>query len=218
MSSARNSANARLSVCPSRPYPWGCCQHRSGSNERPGRRLDTSRFGVAARDRPRTRSREGVRLVPQCGGRAPRSAVPSSVSSRRPRRPPACASMRGHGPQGRTQAPQGRARCAASAPRSTAAAAAPAAGHAAAPAPPAGAADPSATRGRDRPPRPAFGVFTDDAPYSGNVNAVDALQGTLGRDIDIVNWYQNWGGGDWVSQVPARASSARSPAPAARRC
>jgi beta-mannanase len=50
-------------------------------------------------------------------------------------------------------------------------------------------------------PEPAFGVFTDDAPYNGNVDAVDALQSTLHRDINIVNWYQSWGGGDWVSQV-----------------
>ncbi len=48
---------------------------------------------------------------------------------------------------------------------------------------------------------PRFGVFTDDSPYSGNVDNVHALQDRLGRDIEIVNWYQSWGGGEWVSQV-----------------
>jgi beta-mannanase len=50
-------------------------------------------------------------------------------------------------------------------------------------------------------PEPAFGAFTDEAPYNGSVAAVDTLQTTLGRHIDIVNWYQSWGGGEWVSQV-----------------
>jgi hypothetical protein len=48
---------------------------------------------------------------------------------------------------------------------------------------------------------PRFGVFTHDSPYSGNVDNVNALQDRLGRDIAIVNWYQSWGGGAWVSQV-----------------
>ena len=48
---------------------------------------------------------------------------------------------------------------------------------------------------------PRFGVFTHDSPYSGNVDNVETLQSQLGRDIEIVNWYQSWGGGEWVSQV-----------------
>ncbi len=63
---------------------------------------------------------------------------------------------------------------------------------------------------------PRFGVFTDDSPYSGNVDHVENLQGRLGRDIAIVNWYQSWGGGEWVSQVQqhvikAVTDSGRSP-------
>jgi hypothetical protein len=46
-----------------------------------------------------------------------------------------------------------------------------------------------------------FGAFTDGSPYDGNVDSIDALQARLGRHVDIVNWYQSFGGGDWVSQV-----------------
>jgi len=56
---------------------------------------------------------------------------------------------------------------------------------------------PAPSTGRE----PRFGVFTDGAPYGGDVASVDRLQAALGRPIDIVNWYQSWGGGDWVSQV-----------------
>jgi mannan endo-1,4-beta-mannosidase len=47
---------------------------------------------------------------------------------------------------------------------------------------------------------PKFGVFTDDSPYGGNVDNVEALQSKLGRHIDIVNWYQNWEPGSWAEQ------------------
>jgi beta-mannanase len=46
-----------------------------------------------------------------------------------------------------------------------------------------------------------FGAHTDKDPYSGSVANVDALEQRLNRRIGIVNWYQNWGGGDWISQV-----------------
>ncbi len=53
-------------------------------------------------------------------------------------------------------------------------------------------------------PQPLFGAFTRDAPYGGNVDAVESLQSALRRRVDIVNWFQNWSahpGTDWVSQV-----------------
>ncbi len=46
-----------------------------------------------------------------------------------------------------------------------------------------------------------FGAFTPGDPYNGNVTATDALQAKLGRRVDIGLWYQNWGGGDWISSV-----------------
>ncbi|MGI8622231.1 MAG: glycoside hydrolase family 26 protein [Solirubrobacteraceae bacterium] len=49
--------------------------------------------------------------------------------------------------------------------------------------------------------QPRFGAFTTDAPYAGNVDAVGRLQTALRRPIDIVNWYQSFGGGEWVSRV-----------------
>ena len=64
---------------------------------------------------------------------------------------------------------------------------------------------------------PRFGVFTDKHPYDGSVAGVDALQAKLGRDIEIVNWYQSWGGGEWISSVQP-TSSRPSPTRAARRC
>ena len=48
---------------------------------------------------------------------------------------------------------------------------------------------------------PRFGVFTHGSPYDGTVDSIDALQGAIGRDIEIVNWYQSWGGGEGVQQV-----------------
>ena len=74
----------------------------------------------------------------------------------------------------------------------------------AAPAPAAGGGDPK------------FGVFTDGAPYDGNVDSVDALEGKLGRRIDIVNWYQNWTPGSWAADfhpdvLSAVTDSGRTP-------
>jgi len=61
-----------------------------------------------------------------------------------------------------------------------------------------------------------FGAFSPGDPFAGNTNNTDALQAALGRRIDIVNWYQNWGGGDWISAVQnhvvnAVADSGRAP-------
>jgi beta-mannanase len=63
---------------------------------------------------------------------------------------------------------------------------------------------------------PRFGIFTDGAPYDGNVDAIDRLQGKLGRHIDIVNWYQNWADGSWAREyhpdvVAAVTGSGRTP-------
>src|SRR4051794_11893133 len=63
---------------------------------------------------------------------------------------------------------------------------------------------------------PKFGVYTDGAPYSGNVDSVDRLQNALGRHVDIVNWYQNWAAGSWAEQfhpevVGAVVQSGRTP-------
>lgn len=79
---------------------------------------------------------------------------------------------------------------------------------------------PRRDRNRDRvrtlekasePARQLFGAFTDDAPYGGNVDAIDGLQAKLQRRVDIVNWYQNWSdrpGEDWVSRVQPSVISA----------
>jgi hypothetical protein len=46
-----------------------------------------------------------------------------------------------------------------------------------------------------------FGTFNGDDPYNGNVDATNALERRLDRRIDIVNWYQNWSGDDWIKAV-----------------
>ena len=46
-----------------------------------------------------------------------------------------------------------------------------------------------------------FGAFSPGDPYNGRTDGTNALQNTLGRRVDIVNWYQNWGGGEWISSV-----------------
>lgn len=76
---------------------------------------------------------------------------------------------------------------------------------------PAGQAQ-AANAGRD----PKFGVFTDGAPYDGNVASVDALQSRLDRRVDIVNWYQNWTPGSWAADfhsdvLGAVTASGRTP-------
>ncbi|MEA2125218.1 MAG: hypothetical protein QOI80_2000, partial [Solirubrobacteraceae bacterium] len=55
---------------------------------------------------------------------------------------------------------------------------------------------------------PKFGVFTDDSPYGGNVDSIDALQSKLGRHIDIVNWYQQWADGGWTKDFHAEVLGA----------
>jgi hypothetical protein len=46
-----------------------------------------------------------------------------------------------------------------------------------------------------------FGTWSPNEPYWGSLTGVDALQTQTGRDVEIVNWYQNWGGGSWISSV-----------------
>jgi len=46
-----------------------------------------------------------------------------------------------------------------------------------------------------------FGAFSPGDPYNGRTDGINALQNALGRRVGIVNWYQNWGGGDWISSV-----------------
>ena len=46
-----------------------------------------------------------------------------------------------------------------------------------------------------------FGAWTPGDPYYGSVNATNALESEIGRHVDIVHWYQNWGGGSWISAV-----------------
>jgi hypothetical protein len=53
-----------------------------------------------------------------------------------------------------------------------------------------------------------FGAWTPGDPYDGNTNAASALEAATGRHVDIVHWYQNWGGGDWISAVQAHAIGA----------
>jgi hypothetical protein len=45
-----------------------------------------------------------------------------------------------------------------------------------------------------------FGAFTPGDPYTGTSGAA-ALEAATGRRVDIVNWYQNWGGGNWISSM-----------------
>jgi Glycosyl hydrolase family 26 len=46
-----------------------------------------------------------------------------------------------------------------------------------------------------------FGAWTPGDPYYGATQGADALEAATGRRVDIVNWYQNWGGDDWISSV-----------------
>ena len=50
-----------------------------------------------------------------------------------------------------------------------------------------------------------FGSWTPGDPYHGTTDGQDALQAATGRRVDIVNWYQSWGGGSWVSAVQQQA-------------
>jgi hypothetical protein len=53
-----------------------------------------------------------------------------------------------------------------------------------------------------------FGSWTPGDPYHGTTHGQDALQAATGRHVDIVNWYQSWGGGSWVSAVQQQALQA----------
>ena len=46
-----------------------------------------------------------------------------------------------------------------------------------------------------------FGTWSPGEPYWGSVAGVDTLQARTGRPVEIVNWYQNWGGGSWIASV-----------------
>ena len=46
-----------------------------------------------------------------------------------------------------------------------------------------------------------FGVHTPNDPFGGTTTKVDALQQDIARRIDVVSWFQNWGGEPWVSQA-----------------
>lgn len=49
-----------------------------------------------------------------------------------------------------------------------------------------------------------FGMHTPSDPLGGNTSQIDRLERDLGRRIGIVSWFQNWGGGPWVSSVQPR--------------
>ncbi|HEV2787058.1 MAG TPA: glycosyl hydrolase, partial [Solirubrobacteraceae bacterium] len=53
-----------------------------------------------------------------------------------------------------------------------------------------------------------FGAWTPGDPYNGSTSGASALEAATGRRVDIVNWYQNWGGGSWVSSVQANVIGA----------
>ena len=46
-----------------------------------------------------------------------------------------------------------------------------------------------------------FGVHTPSDPFGGTTGNIDALQQDTGRAIEVVSWFQNWGGEPWVSQA-----------------
>jgi len=48
---------------------------------------------------------------------------------------------------------------------------------------------------------PRFGAWNPGDPFDGNTSGANALEAQTGRRVDIVNWYQNWGGGSWISAV-----------------
>ena len=50
-----------------------------------------------------------------------------------------------------------------------------------------------------------FGAWSPGEPYGGSVARVDALEHATGRRVQIVNWFQNWGGGTWITSVQAQA-------------
>lgn len=41
-----------------------------------------------------------------------------------------------------------------------------------------------------------FGAWTPGSPFGGKLGATNRLEGTIGRRVKIVNWYQDWGSQD----------------------
>jgi len=87
-------------------------------------------------------------------------------------------------------------------------------GQAAPPPPPAPPAAPAQAPAPTR--EVLFGAFTPNDPYGGRTDDTDALQAAIGRRVETVLWYQNWGGGEWISKVQPHlpqsvVSSGRTP-------
>jgi hypothetical protein len=55
---------------------------------------------------------------------------------------------------------------------------------------------------------PSFGAWTPSDPYHGDTSGARDLQAATGRHVDIVHWYQSWGGGAWISSVQQHAIAA----------
>ena len=47
----------------------------------------------------------------------------------------------------------------------------------------------------------SFGVHTPDDPLHGNTYEVDALERDIGRRIEVVSWFQSWGGEPWIKRA-----------------
>lgn len=46
-----------------------------------------------------------------------------------------------------------------------------------------------------------FGVHTPDDPLHGNTHKVNALERDISRRIEVVSWFQNWGGEPWITRA-----------------
>ena len=53
--------------------------------------------------------------------------------------------------------------------------------------------------------RPLFGTWSPGEPYGGSLAKVEALERATGRRVDIVHWFQNWGGIAWDAAYQANA-------------
>ena len=63
---------------------------------------------------------------------------------------------------------------------------------------------------------PLFGAWNPGDPYMGHTNGANALEAATGRRVEIVHWYQGWGGGAFGAPVQpqsleAVARSGRTP-------
>jgi hypothetical protein len=47
----------------------------------------------------------------------------------------------------------------------------------------------------------SFGVHTPDDPLHRNTHKVDALERDIGRRIEVVSWFQSWGGEPWITRA-----------------